>query len=495
MNVNFKRIITFLLFFLSVLVLNLLILGGLDYSFIWRFVLSSIFGGIIGVLCFLLWKSICLNSALFKIEIVLTIFSIFISILLAVLPIGDENLIYNLKNRYRSEKNQINIEQYFEDTNANKHCTLFLLDKTINSKYDLEFPSKLKSIYKLYVEKIIKDGYSKYPEKKNISYLDFTKAKLCVDLLCLNSNDTTGNFNIYTFDGDCDPLYTKDIEFGSKEKITKAIIDLLDDSIIISNETESDFKDLYNKIDNKVQIGFEQFSFNQFTIYVYSDFIHDKKISQNYNKDKFECDTSNISDFQKSLNGKSIVQNYFIIPSKTENIKSNINLYSSILKSIGVPYYENHIKIDDVSNTKNKPLNKIKYLDNDLQLFCQVYTNECYPNLSFPNKNFYIKLLKDLPNNQVLIINNNNALTLKTSEYTQIDSTDIIFYWKGSCPVDNDSIEIEIVDDKGVHAIVGLKFKKAYSEISKYLLPIFCFLSCFFLGIIILVIIHRNTRN
>lgn len=473
---------------MSGLLLCLLIVGESEISFIWRFLLSFCVGGILGGFYFVLWKSFFYNRIVFKIDVTLTILSIILTIISAVLP--GEDIIFNLENSYPNSSNIININDCFRNSNSVNHCYIFMLDKTMDTKYNPKFSSVLKNKYDLYVEIIRKDGYSNFPKKgQNITYVDFCRAKLCVDLLKLHKNGALGYFQIYTFDEDTSPLFPNELEIAVYDNIRWSIISLLSDTLNIGRETESDFRDFYEKIDGRIQTDDDKYAYNQFSLYVYSDFVHDKKVNQNYSKNNFVKDTSSINRYQRKLLDKSILQNYYIVPSNIVGYKSNENLIAFILdnrtkKSI----YKNIIPIENIAETSDEEVyHKTKYAE-DVTFYYPIIDDECIPKLKFSKDKFWIKLTDEnslLPNQEVKILTSNGKERLNDNEFVKISKDTCSLFFTGSCPSKEQTIYLDIANRQGTHNIVRILFINSYSAICKYLLPIFLFLTSLFLVIAI----------
>ncbi|MCL1938555.1 MAG: hypothetical protein FWF52_09205 [Candidatus Azobacteroides sp.] len=486
-EIKYKMLITIFICIVLICLFYKVIMGAYKYPLMQQIIYSILIGGSFGISFYLLWTP----SWSVKTSIIGDIISILLSAFFCVLPRFEADWSKE-NNGENSDIKKGDIEKEFKDPNEKKHCTIFILDRTMETAYTPVLSSNLIELYEYYC---IKKSANCPCNPENISYIDLCRAMLCSKLLDLNSDSLKGKFVIYTLDTEVKRLYEGDI--ADKNAIDKAIIKLVTDTIIIDKGTESNFYSLYDTIINSMNPlmhDHDRNAFNQYTLYIYSDFIYDKKKSHDYNETKFKKNISEIYNSQKELEKKSIIQNIFVIPNKLKDYKLKNNFCEFILDtSIDKQFYKNITKLETM-DIEEIPLEY--YKNKYSRLSIPVYSADCNNNLSrlhslyFPSENFWIKLKKtnmlETPNGDelqfILRFNNDDSMVLD-GKFQKIMADSCVIFFNGTFPQNNDMILLDIKDEKDSHIFVQLVKSDYISKYIKYLLH-FCLLSVGFFSFI-----------
>ncbi len=485
MNKQLPKILTTILItILTIVIFFVVIKGKTELSYGWRFGVCFFYGIVIGCLIFILWKTFFKNFPSWA-KVITWIFS-FISILITIVPDIFYDSFSDVVDNLNDKSNSISLSEELCDSSANKHLVIFAIDKTKYSNTE-DISKTQKDAYIRYINSIQR-VYKNVPYidlSKDISYVEFFKAKLCSDLVYLK--DTPGKFLVYLIDEDTKRLINEPLPF-TEEYITNAIITLFSVDFTVTPEAETDLEDFYINI---ISVTGEDNTFNQnyftkYVLYAYSDFVHDKRKVEG-----FQDEVDNINRYQELLKNKCIIQNLYVIPHKV----GETNRRSYILnEKIENPFYKNIIFAD-----KYNPIfyeedyaryHKIKYLTH------KFYTNiqgACSPNLSFLSNRSYIRLTKSLMEGQQIHLNVENRLIFLHDKF-QLISKGIVPIQLGTfLPSDKSDIFLDIAIDKGIHGIVKLEFKQSYPKFLKWVLPLFCLMSGFLL--VLSICIRKRNLN
>jgi hypothetical protein len=461
-----------------------MILGKTDLGDGWRFGLSLIVGIIFGGFAFYLWNLRWINH-LSILSIVLAI----ISILLWIIP--DRIILNKIGVDSIFDKSiSIDLEQSLKDEKENKHDVIFIFDKTAYAKTDVysgtPIASALQNAYDNYFSTIKDNIYSDIKRGKKDSYRDFCRIKLCADLLSLK--DKKGTFSIFSIENDFDPIIEK--KTLKTEYIKDAIIQLNTISYVDNRNTETDFKDVYNSLCNVISDEniLHIRNFPKFSLYVYSDFIHDKTYQ---NKSDMDNDFKLIKNAQKKLDERDVVQNLFVIPHAINKEQQKYILNEQTDK----PQYKNINKLEnyqfDLDESDNRN-HRVKYLK-DIPLYAD-NNGKCSPNLYFPRDKHYSIRLKDeksLKEGQELFLLINGEEKKMTEKSISITSEKVSIVFIGNKPTNESQIFLDIAQEGGLHGFNRLDFKDTFPEYLKYLLPIICFLSGIWVAVYILSLLKN----
>jgi len=479
---KYRLLITILLLIISGLIFGLLIFAKINLGGKWRLVLSSFLGIILGGFAFYLrkWKLTDWKNPL-------NIFLTFVSIILWFIPFRVFTDKFGVDTLFDIPM-KIDLEQSLKDEKEAEFNVIFIFDKTAYAKTDIftnqPNASTLRAAYECYFADVQKI-YSDVKKGKTDSYRDFCRIRLCADLLSLK--DTKGTFSIYTIDDDFVPLpvSTKQQQpfLLTESYIRAAIIELNSMTYIDNNTTTTDFNKVYRTlctlIPNKLHIN----NFPKYSLYVYSDFIHDKTYQS---ENEAYIDLQSIIKYQENLDTQDVVQQNFVIPHTINSKQQNYILEEKSSR----PQYKNTYKLESYQfnlEEYNERNLRVKYLP-DILLYKDP-NGICSPDLYFPlDKKYTIRLenKNSLKEGQQLFLSMNGKEIGLDTIPIPITSGKVFFKFIGQKPTNESQIFLDIAQAGGIHGFDRLDFQDPFIKLLKYLLPLFFWGSGFWITIFVL---------
>ncbi|MDR2424945.1 MAG: hypothetical protein LBD59_09520 [Prevotellaceae bacterium] len=380
-----------------------------------------------------------------------------ISGLLSPLLLFSENLKIRLDNTFGGRM-KYKIEKIFENKAVNEEHVIYGFDITEYKKSPtIEDNGHLQPLYNRYISNIdsidSKDSLVlvTHPDStKNIKYREFSRAKICADLIRHHKMNRQGAFSIYTI-GTETKLLNEKSKF-SKDNVETAIQKMFE---IEYKDKETHLETYYDTIYYIVgKTKRDKYKFAKYILHTYSDFVQDKG-TQSTHTDKVNIDKIRKGTNQKKGFGDlNIIENLFILPhdNKTEHNKNVVIDGEGTL-------YDRRIDVTKDINTDDEfgdAIHNIKHHNHTFYYSTHIVS----PNIEFPDELYQIKLHGKYPDHSTVNLQNidteDDEILLSSTTFAKINKGKYAFQINGISG-DNKLITDIARDDIHVRLVLNLK--------------------------------------